>query len=49
MLEPNAELVLLEDPQPHQLDGDVLQGVELSRPSVLCLLLYWLISGGPYP
>jgi hypothetical protein len=39
MLEPNAELVLFEDPQPLQLGSDDLQGVEFApfasvRPSL---------------
>jgi hypothetical protein len=36
--EPNAELVLLEDPQPFQLRGDDLQGVQLPRPA--CVLVH---------
>jgi len=53
VLEANAPLVLLKDPQPHQLLGDDLQGVELPpcapvRPSLLVVVsrLYANIRAG---
>jgi hypothetical protein len=39
LLEPNAELVLLEDPKPLQLRGDELQGIEFACPALLLVHL----------
>src|SRR5215208_1670923 len=49
LLKTNTEFVLLEDPQPLQLRGDVLQGVQLAPLACLLVHLPLLSVCGPGP